>query len=478
MKQALILLLLCLAAHAHIYSSPPKVTYNYNGYPLYFSLYLSLQNGIGASDYLKFTFGSTLYASVKTEIVANLISFSNNLQVATTTCVTDVSVSTILHVTFGYALQANTWYEVQIFPTVNVAAGASLVQVAAVSTFNTNNIVYDSNLALGYINVLAPLGSTGTLAIVCNSTSSQVTVPAAIYSYDIYVTPTLGSTTGGNFTLQIYYNSGDATQATGTSITDFTFMGLCQSAATNLGAAAVLNYCSISSDLLTITFSVNTVTAAQAIRISTSVSNPAYYSIRGIKGYWVEFISGKVIENGLMNNALQVNKITINTVSPRVQLFWGIDGTYTDSNFPSKVPLFKAASASPNILQYNSFNIGFSFSATSPITGQYKVQMTINAQGVLEASIAHNLPAYSGTTVYCYYLSPNIICNNVGAFINTGFRYFISGKAYFSSGTAASISLGDVTITPIVYDNSGVLIASPVLYTSLAGQTTNVVASQ
>lgn len=194
-------------------------------------------------------------------------------------------------------MQPNTWYEVQVYPNQAVALTAPLdflVQVLAVSTYSANNIIYDSNLAFGYIDVLSPLATTGTLAIVGNSSSSQKNVPAAIYAYDVYITPTVSSSTGGNFTIYIYYNSGDATHSTGTSLNDFTFMGLCQSAATATNAAAVLNYCSISSDLSTITFSVNTVTANQAIRISTSVSNPPYYSIRGIKGYWTEFISGKV----------------------------------------------------------------------------------------------------------------------------------------------------------------------------------------
>lgn len=154
------------------------------------------------------------------------------------------------------------------------------------SSFSTNNIIYDSNLAFGYVDVLSPLAIPSTLAIIGNSTSSQSTVPAAIYSFDVYITPTVSSTTGGNFTLQIYYSSGDVNHNTGTTINDFTFMGLCQSAATNIAAAAVLNYCSISSDLSTITFSVNSVTAGTTIRISTSVSNPPYYSVRGIKGYW------------------------------------------------------------------------------------------------------------------------------------------------------------------------------------------------
>lgn len=56
MKEFLLLLLLVLLTHSHIYSSTPKVIYNYNGRPLYFSLFMSLQNGIGASDYLRFNF--------------------------------------------------------------------------------------------------------------------------------------------------------------------------------------------------------------------------------------------------------------------------------------------------------------------------------------------------------------------------------------------------------------------------------------
>jgi hypothetical protein len=103
--------------------------------------------------------------------------------------------------------------------------------------------------------------------------------------------------------------------------------------------------------------------------------------------------------------------------------------------------------------------------------------MTIGAQGVLEASIAHNLPAYSGATVYCSYTSPKITCKNVGPFINTTYRYFISGKAFFSSATISPLAFGAVDITPVVYDNNGNLISGPKLYVGLAGQNTNVVQS-
>jgi hypothetical protein len=110
MKQVLLLLILFLAVKAHIYSTTPKVTYNYNGYPLYFSLFMSLEKGIGASDYLKLTLYQQMYVTAKTEVTANLITFSNNLQVATTTCAVDSLAVNIYHVTFGYAMLPNTWY--------------------------------------------------------------------------------------------------------------------------------------------------------------------------------------------------------------------------------------------------------------------------------------------------------------------------------------------------------------------------------
>jgi len=71
-----------------------------------------------------------------------------------------------------------------------------------------------------------------------------------------------------------------------------------------------------------------------------------------------------------------------------------------------------------------------------------------------------------------------INCQNVGAFINTNYRYFISGKAYFASSILTSVTFGGVSITPIVYSNTGVKILSPQLYSSLAGNTIALVTSQ
>lgn len=261
MKRVLILVLLACLACAHIYSAPPKITYNYDGYPSYYSLYLSIENGIGATDYLRIFWPEQIHVTAKTEIIVNLISFSNNLQVATAACVADATGSSTYQVSLGYAMQPNTWYELQVYPTKNpvTTPANSLVQIQAISDWGNDYIIYDSNMAFGYLDILAPLalGSTNTLQVEGNSTSGQSTVPSAIYSFDIYLTPGLSSNTGGNFTLYIYYDNAVPAMSTGTSIIDFSFMGLCQSAATVGASAAVLLYCSISSDLSTITFALS-----------------------------------------------------------------------------------------------------------------------------------------------------------------------------------------------------------------------------
>lgn len=53
MRALLLIALLLALTQGHIYSSPPTITYGYDGYPYYYSLFLSLETGIGASDYLR-----------------------------------------------------------------------------------------------------------------------------------------------------------------------------------------------------------------------------------------------------------------------------------------------------------------------------------------------------------------------------------------------------------------------------------------
>lgn len=139
------------------------------------------------------------------------------------------------------------------------------------------------------------------------------------------MTPSQTNSNGGNFTLQINYDSADPNHNSGTTNKDFTFMGLCQSVTPASGSAAVLNSCDISDDLTEIYFSLNEITGGQAIRISTQISNPLYSSTRGIGAFYVDFISGVVQENGYDPDALHVEKITIDDPgSTRVYLLWGI----------------------------------------------------------------------------------------------------------------------------------------------------------
>lgn len=178
-------------------------------------------------------------------------------------------------------------------------------------------------------------------------------------------------------------------------------------------------------------------------------------------------------ENGYAASAMTVNTIPINDlVSSRVYLFWGIstDEFTSDPELaPLSLGLYKSAVGS-NVGPFNSFNCGFSFNSTSPISGRYTVKMYLGATGFLEGSIAHNLPAYSNLNVYCSYDTAGfqIVCENVGPFINTYYRYFISGKAYYSSGVTSPVyKFGDVTILPVVFDSAGNQLSSVTLYDPL-----------
>ena len=93
--------------------------------------------------------------------------------------------------------------------------------------------------------------------------------------------------------------------------------------------------------------------------------------------------------------------------------------------------------------------------------------MYLGANGFLEGSIAHNLPAYSDLKVYCHYdaTSKYLICDNVGAFINTEYRYFISGKVYFTTAAATVANFGNLVILPVI---EGISVGSVVLYSDFA----------
>ncbi len=75
---------------------------------------------------------------------------------ATSTCVDESVVgANTYHVKLGYAMQPKTWYELQVYPSKNPTTRpiSELVQLLAVSDYNSGNIIYDSNMAFAYVNI-------------------------------------------------------------------------------------------------------------------------------------------------------------------------------------------------------------------------------------------------------------------------------------------------------------------------------------
>lgn len=82
MKLILIALLCLFCVNGHIYASDSKVTYDFDGNPLIYHIFFSLETGLGSDDYVKIIWPFTFHASTdKTLITAKLISFSNNLEI-------------------------------------------------------------------------------------------------------------------------------------------------------------------------------------------------------------------------------------------------------------------------------------------------------------------------------------------------------------------------------------------------------------
>lgn len=82
------------------------------------------------------------------------------------------------------------------------------------------------------------------MGITVTTSSSEANIPGAIYTANIEINPTITSSTGGNFTIYIFYDSTNLVHtASGSGLLDFTFMGLCQSVTSSAGTAAVLNGC-------------------------------------------------------------------------------------------------------------------------------------------------------------------------------------------------------------------------------------------
>jgi hypothetical protein len=152
-----ILLATLIIAHSHIYTSTPTLTYGISGTPTTYHLYISLEYGLGPTDYIHFIWPEVIHAAnTKSSVQVNLISFSNNLVVSSTYVTNDLisNSDSNYYVTFGYQMQPNTWYEIQVFPTKNPTIPSSkLLQVVTLSSISSDAIIYDANYAFAYIDV-------------------------------------------------------------------------------------------------------------------------------------------------------------------------------------------------------------------------------------------------------------------------------------------------------------------------------------
>lgn len=189
---------------------------------------------------------------------------------------------------------------------------------------------------------------------------------------------------------------------------DFRFIGDCvpEEACAGCGLP-VLQYCEVKEKLTGLDFAVQNVVAGQKIRIKAEVENPIYSSVRGLRVYWVDGVSGIVQERTNVASALTVSPIAITDLgSDRVYFLWGLQAGYFDAfTVGVNVGLFSASTATPLLGPLNSFNLGFKIVDTSPINAQFNVRFKLFAAGMLEGSIVHNLPSTSVAT-YCTYTAP------------------------------------------------------------------------
>jgi hypothetical protein len=63
MRIMLLLLALVAISQCHIYSAPPKITYDMDGFPRIYHIYMSIETGLGASDYLQLLWPEVIHAS-------------------------------------------------------------------------------------------------------------------------------------------------------------------------------------------------------------------------------------------------------------------------------------------------------------------------------------------------------------------------------------------------------------------------------
>lgn len=282
-------LLFLISCHAHISSSSSKVTYDYSGKPLSYHLFFSLETGLGSDDYLVINMPLLIHTGTKDAVKFKLKSFSNNNQVASGNC-ENYGLLNRYYLTSGVSLPSNQWYELQLFPNLDPTTLPfyGTVQLELVSGINTNFIMYDSNYALSFLAIESLAPTTGVMAISNLATISDYQRAGAIFSTNIDITPSITLPKGGNFTIKIYNDQTNVNhQVSSSGLLDFSFLGICYSVTSPSGPPPPLNFCTISEDFSSFSFSISSITAGQTIRIRTEIKNPLYVSKRGLRAHLV-----------------------------------------------------------------------------------------------------------------------------------------------------------------------------------------------
>ena len=124
-------LLLAVALSGQISSWDTTITYGYAGSPMSYNLFFKLDSGMGATDYLHLLWPEALHTTTdKTKVLVTLISNENNYQITQVPCAASpADTNGEYFVSFGSALTAGKWYQIQVYPNKANTRTQGLIQM-------------------------------------------------------------------------------------------------------------------------------------------------------------------------------------------------------------------------------------------------------------------------------------------------------------------------------------------------------------
>lgn len=162
------------------------------------------------------------------------------------------------------------------------------------------------------------------------------------------------------------------------------------------------------------------------------------------------------------------------------RLLWGFP------NSGSHSPLLKSLFTSPaGHFVYNNVKIQFTISKNAPSSTSgfyYRVTARLQNSGVLDGSIAHNMPSMPGRAVACKSFTVpadntySIVCDYVGG-LQTTKKYFVAAKVWYLSthtfGSVHNLDFGKITIEAVTVTDAAAntLQLSSTLFTGSGGET-------